>query len=78
MTFLRFLLRIWISFGRVLGIVNLTVLLSVVYLLIVPFYALAALIRDPLGLRSVRRAPPTHWKPSHTPRADADNLWRPY
>lgn len=77
-TFLRFLLRVWIAIGRVLGLVNLTVLLSAVYLLIVPFYALVMLFRDPLGMRAARRRGGTHWKPAGTPRADGDSLWRPY
>lgn len=75
---LRLLLKVWICIGRVLGLINITILLTAVYLLVVPFYALVSWIRDPLGLRSVRRNPPSHWKPAHTPRANNDNLWRPY
>ena len=53
MRFLRILWRGWMAFARVLGRVNTTIVLSIIYFLMVPLFALWRL-GDPLRLKLSR------------------------
>ncbi len=74
---LALLLRLWVRFGKLLGLVNLSILLTLLWLVLVPFYALAAFIKDPLELRAARDGR-SMWRKAPHPKPDADNLWRPF
>jgi hypothetical protein len=67
----------WCAFGRGLGVVNMTILLTLVYWLILPVFALVR-FSDPLRTGRRRRGAASHWQPSAPPRSDLAGLYRPF
>jgi|GEM_PF-6278526 hypothetical protein len=71
------LLRGWIRFGKILGFVQMSILLTLLWLSIVPLYALIAYFRDPLEVRAARDGR-SMWRKSPHQASDSDHLWRPF
>lgn len=69
---------VWMRFAHVLGVINTTILLTLVYIVMVLPLKLGFLLlrKDPLRLRSFRRGPT--WQVRDTEASDLDERSHPF
>ncbi len=74
---LRRLYAGWMAFGRFLGHVNLFIILTVLYVVVLPLFSLIR-FRDPLGKSRRRLRSATLWTPMKPHPQDLELLYRPF
>lgn len=73
--FFKTLYRGWCRFGHALGVINTTIVLTIVYWLVLPLFALSR-FSDPLAIRRSRGKNSSYWSPSATPKSSLEDLYR--